>query len=663
MYAGAAGPGLLGRRGVTALLNDSIESGPQNWTDDMLEQFRRLRGYDLARWLPVLAGVIVDDAATSDRVLYDFRRTIAELVTEAHYHTIADVARERGLVVYGEALEDQRPQLGDDLAMRRYATIPMAAMWVSGPGEPHRATLYADDLGAASVAHVHGQNLVAAESLTSSTQPWYHTPRDLKDTVDLEFALGINRIVIHTSVHQPLVDKRPGLALSMQLGQYFNRNETWATMADGWVDYLARSSFLLQQGRFGADIAWFIGEEAPLTSLYRDGLPKEWPTHHGADFVNADDVRDVLAVRDGQLATPSGMHYRALYLGGTSRLMTLATLRRMAALVHDGAVLIGERPGSSPSAADDSAAFAALAESLWRDAHRAGGARIGAGRVIAGSAPEEALRSIGVARDFDYGAHAGILTVHRELEAGSVYYVNNRADQAAQVDAAFRVTGYAPQVWRADTGERIPAGYRDDGTLTHVELGLAAHDALFVVFQEQTTVRERAPVRTVEREVGMLGGPWRLSFETGLGAPAQPLDLQSLRPWNESADPRVRYFSGIGSYRTALVMPADALQPGMRAMLDLGQVDDLAEIWLNGQRIGVAWHAPYRIDVTGALNAGSNDLEIRVANRWVNRLIGDVQPGAARIAVTQGLAYEANAPLLPSGLVGPVHLLLIQSRR
>ena len=361
MYESAAGKDLVGARGLRALLSDSYEAGAQNWTENMLAEFARRRGYDARPWLPALAGWIVDSSAASDRFLWDFRRTIAELLAEAHYGQIKQIASERGLVLYGEALEDERPALGDDMAMRRHADIPMAAMWTYPGRDGPKPTYIFDHRGAASVAHVYGQNIAAAESLTAFGYPWAFAPRDLQPVADLQFVLGINRIVVHTSVHQPLSDRRPGMSLRPLLGQYFNRHETWAEQAGPWVDYLSRSSFLLQHGRFVADVAYFYGQEAPITGME----PQDLPRGFGFDFVNDDVLLNQFSVEDGQLVTPSGMRYRMLYLGGTSQRMTLDVLRKLDELVRAGVRVAGAKPLESPSLADDQAEFRRLADALW----------------------------------------------------------------------------------------------------------------------------------------------------------------------------------------------------------------------------------------------------------------------------------------------------------
>ncbi|HEV7714564.1 MAG TPA: glycosyl hydrolase, partial [Steroidobacteraceae bacterium] len=377
-YEKVLGPSRIGAQGLRALLVDSIEVGPQNWTESLPLEFKSRRGYDLTPWMPTLAGVIVGSAADSERFLYDFRRTLAELISDSHYAQIADSARSRGLIQYGEALEQGRPVLGDDMEMRRHASIPMAAMWTFTEKSGAPPTRYADIRGAASVAHIYGQNLVAAESLTSAFAPWNFAPRDLRPMIDLEFVLGVNRPVIHTSVHQPLTDKAPGLSLAI-FGQYFNRNESWAEQAGPWVSYLSRTAYLLQQGRFAADVLYFYGEEAPLTALFGERTTSDAPTGYGFDFANTDVLLNRVQVRDGALVTETGMRYRVLWLGGSSSRMTLPVLKRLAALVSEGATVVGSRPIESPSLTDDPKEFQSIAAGVWSKANA------DSGRVLSGT--------------------------------------------------------------------------------------------------------------------------------------------------------------------------------------------------------------------------------------------------------------------------------------
>jgi len=651
-YAETIGPELIGKQGLRALVTDSTEVGPANWTPDLMQRFQALRGYDMRPWMPALTGVVVGSRSKSDAFLYDFRRTLADLHASEHYGTIAKIAHDHGLTVYGEALEDHRPVLGDDMAMRRYSDVPMAAFWTFRQGEAPRATFLADMKGAASVAHIYGQKLVAAESLTSAMSPWAFAPSQLKPFIDLEFASGVNRPVIHTSVHQPLDDKVPGLSLFI-FGQYFNRHETWSEMAKPWIDYISRSSYMLQQGRNVADIAYFYGEEAPLTGLYGSKPVSDAPARNAYDFIDADALAAQLRVEGGKLVATGGARYQALYLGGSSSRMTFGTLRRIADLVEAGATVIGKAPEGSPSLADDPSAYQALRARLWSGAPVT---TVGEGRVIASSNVDAALEQMAVLPDFDARATGDgqIRFVHRLTSDADIYFISNGLDRAEHLEARFRVTGKQPEIWRADTATTEPASYRQDEGQTIVPLDLLPHDALFVVFRSPAAAASRSLPKANWTEVGKIDGSWIVAFQPGRGAPGT-ITLDELQSLSDNSDPGIRYFSGVATYRKTFTAPR-TLGRGAPAMLDLGRVADLAEVRVNGKSVGTVWKAPYRLDIASALRPGRNSIEIKVANRWINRLIGDAQPGATKITYTSLPTYKQDAPLPQSGLIGPVTL-------
>ncbi|MFV8817556.1 glycosyl hydrolase [Haliea sp. E17] len=653
-YRDAVGDDLVGKRGISAILTDSTEVGAFNWTPAMLDQFQRLRGYSALPWLPTLTGEVIGSREQSDRFLYDFRRTIADLHASEHYGTIAKVAHENELKVYGEALEGWRPSLGDDMDMRRYTDYPMSAVWSYNREDGAKPLYIADMRGAASVAHLYGQNLAAAESMTSTRHPWDHVPADLRRVVDLEFLQGINRVVIHSSVHQPLDDKQPGLSLR-HIGQFFNRHIAWAEMARPWMDYIARSSFLLQQGRFVADVAYFYGEEAPLGELVWNGYLKDVPEHYGYDFINPPALLNLLEVRDGRLVTDTGASYAALYLGGTSQHMTLPVLRRLSQLVEEGATIVGNAPVASPDLTDDRAEYQKLAARLWPgDAVT----RVGKGRVFVQGNVEDVLSSIGVRPDVEFSggdADTELPFLHRKLGHGDIYFVSNRKNRPESVEAHFRVTGKAAQIWRADSGEITPASYRIGDGETIVPLKFDAEESYFVTFLEDTRNASRTIPEPDYKPVLSVSGPWSIQFQPGRGAPSST-EMDTLSPLNENEVPGIRYFSGVASYTTAIELPA-TYTSGSATLLDLGDVGDLAEVWINGQKVGTLWHKPFRIDISSTVKIGENQLKVRVANRWVNRLIGDAQPEAEKIAFTVTPTYEADAPLRPAGLIGPVRVL------
>jgi hypothetical protein len=654
-YQDATG-GLMGKRGLQYVITDSFEAGGANWTKNLPAEFARRRGYDLKPWLPVLTGRIVKSTEASEQFLWDFRKTLSDLIAENHYDLLGDLLRQRGMGRYSESHETGRAFIGDGMEVKRKADVPMSAMWTPNAFTTPGATADAvangykmDVRESASVAHIYGQNIVAAESLTAIGNSFAYSPERLKPTADMELACGLNRFVIHTSVHQPLDDKQPGLSLG-PFGQWFTRHETWAEQAKAWTDYLARSSYLLQQGKFVADIAYFYGEDNNITSLF--GLkPPAIPEGYNYDFVNADALINVLSVKNGKLATPSGMSYEVLVLDENARKMSLPVLRKIRDLVKAGATVAGVRPEKSPSLRDSQAEFAAIVKEVW-----------GAKRpnVSAGRPLTQVLQAKKVAPDFTYSkpqADTETLFVHRRLADGEIYWVNNRKDRVEEIETTFRVQGKEAELWRPETGGTEPAAYATAGGRTTVPLRLNPNEAVFVVFRKPATAASRALPRQAETLVATLDGAWDVRFQPNRGAPDK-VTFDRLMSWAESADPGVKYFSGTADYTRTVNAPSEWFTAGARLWLDLGEVKDLAEVMVNGQPLGIVWNKPLRVDVTDTLKPGANAVAIKVTNLWVNRLIGDQQPNVTRkYTYTTMPFYRADSPLLPSGLLGPVRIV------
>jgi alpha-L-rhamnosidase/Glycosyl hydrolases family 2, sugar binding domain len=661
-YKQTVGAELMGQRGIRYVINDSWEAGAQNWTDNMIGQFKRLRGYDPVPWMPVLVGQVVESAEASDRFLWDFRKTIADLTSTEHYGQLEDTLHEWHMGHYGESHESGRAFIADGMEVKKYNEVPMSAMWTQSPGVNHPTFGYnADDRESASVAHIYGQNLAAAESMTAAAAPWAWSPATLKPTADQEFLNGINRFVIHESAHQPLVGKAPGLTLG-PFGQWFNRNETWAEEAGPWIDYLARTSFLLQQGHFGADLIYFYGEDSNLTAIFADKAP-DVPAGFGFDYVNADALIHELNVVNGRITTRSGMSYRVLGLDPYSVHMSLPVLRAIHKLVEDGAVVAGPKPSDDPSLADDQAEFQRLSGELFGDG--SGIHKVGKGTVYAGQKLGDVFATLGVAPDFETTkpeSDSRLEFVHRKLGDGDLYFVDNRGDHAAQIDATFRVAGKAPELWYAESGKSEPASYRTSEGRTTVPLKLEAWGTVFVVFRNAAQGSERTLPAVSETPVSSVTGPWKVEFEPGRGAP-QSMTFDELSSWSDNSDKGVKYFSGTGTYSNTVNAPAEWFSKNGRLWLDLGDVKNLADVTVNGRDLGIVWHAPYRVDVTGALKPGSNQIAIKVTNAWVNRLIGDQQPDqTTKYTFADVKPYRANSPLLPSGLLGPVAVVRAETQ-
>ncbi|MBW8771307.1 MAG: glycoside hydrolase [Gemmatimonadetes bacterium] len=670
---GALGP--LYGKSFRYLLLDSYEAGMENWTDDMIAQFRARRGYDPTRYLPVLVGRVVGSAAESDKFLWDFRRTVADLFADNHYGTIADALRKQGLGLYAEAMGADFPTSGEGLQDKGRATIPMAEFWTPGPGQDDGPNHMADMKEAASSAHIYGKPIVAAESFTTMPPPlvpaFSQSPFYLKRLADRALAHGINRFVIHTSVHQPFTDSthKPGMTLGF-FGQHYSRNNTWAEQAVAWNTYLARASHLLQQGRFVADLAYFYGEGAPNAVPYWKPVQPAFPAGYDYDWLNAE-VLAKAEVRAGRLVLPSGMSYRALVLPADVTQLTLPMARKLRALVAAGATVIAAPPSGSPSLSDGAAgddSVRAIARAVWGNVDGTSVTEhgYGSGRVYWGKPVGDVLAAMSVAPDVTFGgdSSAKFAWIHRRAGDVDIYFVANQRDAEQDVATSFRASGREPELWDAATGETQSASYTIGDGRTDLSLHLDPYGSTFVVFRRPTSVASRelglssrTVLATLSGPLATASGPWAVRFQPNRGAPAE-VQFDSLASWTTSRDAGVKYFSGTATYAKDVNVPAAAFQPGATIEIDLGTVHEIAELSVNGTPIGgILWKPPYRADITRALHAGTNRIEVRVTNLWPNRMIGDLQPGVTKTyTFTDFRPFTKDSRLLESGLLGPVRL-------
>jgi hypothetical protein len=643
MYKDATG-GQMGAKGLQYMILDSYEAGHMTWTKTMPEEFQKRRGYAITPWLPVLTGRVVQSAEASEKFLWDFRKTIGELIVESHYEVIGDELHKRGMKRYTESHENGRIYLADGMDVKRKADVPMSAMWTPGSlagGADEEVRSEADIREAASVAHIYGQNLVAAESMTSIQNAFSWHPEKLKRTADLEMASGLNRFVIHTSVHQPLDDKKPGFSLG-PFGQYFTRQETWAEPAKAWMSYLGRSCYLLQQGKPVVDVLYYYGENYNITSAFADKLPTI--VGYAFDFVNASVVKDVLRVDGGNIVAPSGQTYRVLVLDETAKTMTLPVLMKLGELVKAGMKVIGAKPEGSPSQTDNVAEFTTLANQIWSNPN------------VSTKPVETVLSEMGIQKDVDItGNKANILYVHRKSDS-DIYWLNSRSENPNEATVSFRVTGKEPMLWNPITGKTEKVSYQIKDGRTIIPLQFDPWDTYFIVFNDKATATTYTKPATKKTDVLTISRPWTVRFQEGRGAPQQAT-FASLNSLTDNTDAGIKYFSGTASYQNTFSLPSVA--KNSRYELDLGEVKNVAEVLVNGQNVGIVWKKPFTIDVTSALKSGANTVEVKVTNLWVNRLIGDAQPGVTqKVTFTTMPFYKADAPLLPSGLMGPVRVMI-----
>jgi hypothetical protein len=632
---------------VQYVLTDSYEAGQMTWTRNMFEEFKERRGYSLYPWLPALTGEILISTEETEHFLFDWRRTLGELMAE-NYDRLGTIAREAGYKGrYAESHENGRLFVGDGMDLKRSADIPMSAIWMDNAGDGSAIPMaMADIRESASVAHIWGQNIVAAESFTTSGRGgknYSYCPENMKNTADIALSCGLNRFVIHESSHQPDDTHRPGLDL-LGYGQWFNRHDTWAEEARPWIDYLARSSYLLQQGLYKADILYYYGEDNCITGLFGKQLP-EIPHGYAYDFINPYGLQRSVFPIDGNLVTESGMSYKLLVLGPNCRTMSFALLKRILYLAESGIAVCGTLPERCAALADDQKAFELT---LWQ-----------LKRHFLDMPVEEALKAKGIEPDFV--GDKDWAYVHRETDREDIYWLRNFSGKAGSDVILLRGGKGQPRVLDPVTGKirRVNGGTSADG-YRFFELSLEADDALFVVIPKAQEVEvpvvlpQKFPILTLE-------GSWMLYFESGLGAPSTVI-FEKLMSYTESQVPAIRYYSGTVTYQKNFNLLRKQLRGATAFEIDLGDVKNLARVSVNGHDLGVVWKAPFRVDVPKeCLHSGMNTLEVKVINLWPNRIIGDMQPGNRRKwTYTASNWYTADSPLLPSGLLGPVTVSGIQ---
>lgn len=633
---------------ISHLMIDSYEARCQNWTPKMEQEFRSRKGYSLRTWLPALAGQVLGSAEQTERFLFDWREVLSNLMAENHYDVVNEVLAEYGMKRYTESQEQYRAYVADGMDVKRAADIPMSAFWINAEHTPTNTMHQMDIRESASVAHIYGQNICAAESFTASGKSWHpemkafsHYPGRLKKAADAALASGLNRFVIHCSVHQSTDDKLPGMGLG-KYGQWFNRHETWADEARAWTDYLARSSYLLQQGRFTADIAYYYGETTNLTARFKKGLPQV-PEGWNYDFVNKTVLLDVLNVDNGHLTTPSGMSYSALLIDDEVFYMSVPVLRRIREIADAGILVAGSEPLDHTDLMGSDDEFRALVKDIWHSGRK---------NVV----PNVGIEPLLPAKDVDVVPQTGadFRFVHRSLADGEIYWVANISSEYRTADVSFRVSGYEPVILHPETGEVEQASWamRDGRTIVHLDM--VPDDALFILFMTRTERSSSLAAQKTRQVVGTIGGEWEVAFQQGRGAPERTV-LPRLASLDENEDPGIRYFSGTAVYTRKFEI--GGLDSGCEYWLDLGRVCNMARVKLNGRDLGLVWKAPFRFNATDALVEGENRLEISVTNTWMNRLIGDEQPGVEhRITWTAMQFYTAEDKTMPSGLLGPVNI-------
>lgn len=676
-------------------VEDSYETGGQNWSDQFITTFTKNYGYDPTPFIPVIGGKVVGSEDRSDRFLWDLRRLVADQVAYEYVGGLREICHRYGLTTWlenyghwgfpGEFLQygGQSDEVGGEF-------------WSEG------SLGNIENRAASSCAHIYGKNKVSAESFTCAGAPFSRYPALMKQRADRFFTEGINNTLLHVFIEQA-ADKAPGL--NAPFGNEFNRLNTWFADMDIFLKYIKRCNFMLQQGKYVADVAYFISEDAPkMTGVQDPALP----AGYSFDYINAEVIRTRLQVANGKLVLPDGMSYRILVLPKLAT-MRPELLEKIKSLVEQGAVVLGPGPSRSPSLQNYPAAdqqLQALTTQLWgSDPVKI--RRVGKGLVMNGMNLQEALDSLDILPDLaitetDHVTRAdSALFIHRTLEAGDIYFISNQKTKSVEWSARFRVTRKVPELWDPVSGSiRLLPSYSEatGGASTSLQLRLAPLESAFILFRKEVSGTKDvsgmkevsgmkkpplpkvpqasgdrltpndpdsplkkdtlnnnypAPLRTIP-----VTGPWTVTFDSALRGPSHPVLLATLTDWTSNSDERIKDYSGAAFYHRVFTLSKTG--KGEKVFLNLGAVTALAKITVNGIETGGVWTAPYRVDITSALKPGKNVLEIKVVNTWVNRLIGDSKlPLEQRKTWTVNNPFHPQSPLEPSGLLGPVTLEVI----
>lgn len=644
------------RTGLYGVEDDSWEAGPSSWTPLFATKFRQLRGYDLVPWLPALVGMQMKAANTTEAVLRDYRRTVADLIASNHYAHLGELARQNHLVSYSEASGPNSVQL-DPMLSSKGVDVAAGEFWIPSP---HRPTPDVRFLlrDSASANHIYGKPITGCESFTSVGPAWEESFFDLKNSADQAFTDGCNLNLIHNFSQSPSVTAKPGYAYFA--GTYYSRNVTWWEQTPAFNTYLGRSSFLLQQGLFVADALYYRGEGIGQIEQRktRPALPAEGYDH---DNINLDALVHRLSVKDGRLVLPDGMSYRILVLPGEPT-MAITALKKIAELVRAGAVVVGRQPREVAGLEKRVASgedFASLASKLWGEGFTDSKNHT---HFIRDEDPAAVLQRMKVSPDLEHIglSHAGELDwIHRRSRNTDIYFVASRWDATEKVDCTFRVSGKRPELWDPVTGEiRDARAFTQHDGKTTVPLEFNPRGSIFVIFRKPIPDSSSGQQSSNYPQIitkAEISGAWNVSFDPKWGGPASVV-FDSLVDWTKRPESSIQNYSGTAMYRTTL--PISFLPSGNRKLLlDLGEVHEVAEVRLNGIDLGVVWTKPMRVDITRAAKLGDNRLEVTVVNLWPNRLKADESLSIEkRLTETNLHKFGAMTPSLPSGLLGPVKL-------
>ena len=650
----------FGKTPPYSVFSDSLEVYGSDWTEDLLEQFRNRRGYDLTPYLPAL---VQDIGPVTSAVRHDWGQTLTELINERYLVPIREWA----------AQHDTR---------FRSQTYGMPAVSLSSnalvdlpEGEGDHWRNFSPVRWASSANHLYQNNVTSAETWTWLHSPAFRaTPLDIKADADLFFLQGVNQIVGHGWPYSPEGIPEPGW--SFYAAAALNDHNPWWPVMPEVARYLQRVSYLLRQGSPAIDVALLLptddawasftpGKDSVSDSM--EGLlgPNVIPEILGAglnfDFIDAEAIEKI------------GNSYPVLILPGIKR-MPLSTYQKIEQYAEKGGLVIATRtlPITAPGLLQektDTLRVRAISQELFRESNAKGYFLADDGRLSA-FLNEHFTSDVSTSPKV-----ADLGFVHRKTPFADLYFLANTSNRPLSTTAVFRSMRRHAEWWDPFSGEISSAS-----ASSSIELHLQPYESRVLVFSDQAALlKSSLNTQSGERKrlsaTIDLGSGWTVTFPRL----SRTIQMQQLRSWSE--DEETRFYSGEAVYENDFTASSNWL--GIRAFLDFGPgatveppanglshfrallegpVREVAQVFINGEDAGWIWKPPYQVDVTPSIRVGQNHVKIIVYNLAINALAGRALPDYRLLNSRYGERFKPqdmeNLEPLPSGLLTAPRLVI-----
>lgn len=696
-------------------LMDSWEAQFQTWSNAFAKEFKDRRGYNILSWIPVLCGETVESTELSEAFLFDFRKTISDLLNQNFYRHFADLSHRNEMEFHGESIYGgwgAYPPF-DGLKSNEYIDMPMTEFWAGANSnnilDYQPANMPTTSMPTSS-ALAFNKQIIGSEAYTGNAH-YSEAPGDLKPYGDAAFCSGVNQIILHSYVHQPF-DQKPGMTLGKFGGHYNRNNPVWEFNQD-WLKYQSRVQYLLQKGEPVVDVLYYIGDQLPL--FYSKNFVNDLPYGTRPNACNIDMLNTKIKVIDGKLSLGGKQRFSLLMLHNSTK-MEFSTLKRIADLVKAGAVVYGPKPLEMLSLKDikkDVAAFNKLVDEVWGKTNEN---IYGKGKMISGKPLADVVKQLNVIPDFTTNTQdpKEIMFIHKRLQDVDIYFVFNQQNRVLNREILFRVTGKTPEIWNPENGSILkPAIYSLEKNQTRMPVTFKPYESKVFVFKNIAPDHFIQQVALEGKEIF----PQQLLADTSLAIPFAvynqgkysfistksdeyifttnsnkplkikltqpeilepannktridffpisnevilPVEITTLKSLTEFDDPAIKYFAGKAKYTIRFSVSENFISRSDSIVLNLGNLSATSEVLLNGKLLAYPWQPNTSLDVSGLLKS-ENKLEITVATVCRNRFIGDlIQFGSIKSLWTTSpieTILHKDMPLKPSGLIGPLKFM------